>query len=42
MPGYTFGVGRALNRISAFHASNIFNITRNSNALLSYAAMNKW
>jgi hypothetical protein len=42
MPGYTLGVGRALNRMSAFHAGNILNVTRNSNALLFYSAMNKW
>jgi len=42
MPGYTLGVGRALNRKSASHASNIFNATRNSNALLLYSAMSKW
>jgi len=42
VPGYTLGVGRTLNRKSASHASNIFNVTRNSSALLLYSAMNKW
>jgi hypothetical protein len=42
MPGYTHGVGRTLNRKSISHAGNIFNVTRNSNALLLYSAMNKW
>jgi hypothetical protein len=41
-PGYKHGIGKTLNRKSASHASNIFSVTRNSNALLLHSAMNMW
>jgi hypothetical protein len=40
MPEHTHGGARRLNTKSVSHARNIFNVTRNSNALLFYSAMN--